>query len=61
MAVQPDLFENVTDRPLEYKDEAGGFWRTGTGVSFDRGKGVVVITNALGKQVKVPMEKVRAL
>jgi hypothetical protein len=60
--VQVDLFENITDVPIDYFVARGGFWRMGMGVKIDRKKGSkpkAVVRTSLGKIIRVPLDLVR--
>jgi hypothetical protein len=66
-AVQQDLFDNITDKLVEYLDPRRNFWRLGWGVGyeFDRRKKVTlvvvrpVLKSKKKRAVKLPLSSVR--
>lgn len=63
--MQQDLFDNITDALVEYKDPYRDFWRVGRGVCYEYNKRkrvtLVVVHPLAGKKrnLKLPLAHVR--
>lgn len=63
--IQQDLFENITDKLIEWLDVTRGFWKYGRGVKYEttgRGKSKMlraVIRTGTGKTKRLPLAHVR--
>jgi hypothetical protein len=58
--------ENITGKLVEYKDEYGGFWKLGRGVTIEHGKGgTFAVIEPVGSRkkrkraLKVPADRVK--